>query len=262
MVQFLNITKEEFLSSKLLYKHLSLENALRTLENKSFWFANPSTWKDPFEKRFLEAKYIRDGKERDGKEVNFTWKGKLFCTCLTQTISSEAYWNTYTKGNIGIEMRISRKALLQELEKYKSSFKIFIGKVEYKKTADITKRLSKIPFNPPVGESINSDTFAARLFLLKRIAYSYENEIRIILVKKDVVKGKGIGIHYSCENFDIIRQIVLDPNIGDYTYKMLYNLFADKYGFSPLAKGCKEQKRVLRSQLYAKQKQAVLVIDA
>lgn len=259
MVKFVNITEEEFLSSKLLYKHLSLENALRTLEDKSFWFASPSTWKDPFEKRFLEARYVKDNGK---KEAKFRWKKKVFCTCLTQTITSEAYWNNYSKGDIGIELRISREQLLRELEKYDGIYKIFIGKVEYKKTSDIKKDLSKIPFNPPEEAAINSDQFAARLFLLKRVAYAYEDEVRIIVVKKDATNEKGISIHYDCENTNIIRQIVLDPSIGDYTCKMLRKLFEDGYGFKPyINKGGREQRRVLRSQLYAQQKLAVLKID-
>ena len=43
MLRFINITEAEFLSSKLLYKHMPLENALRTLNNKALWFANPAT---------------------------------------------------------------------------------------------------------------------------------------------------------------------------------------------------------------------------
>jgi len=63
MITFVNITEDEFLENKLLYKHMPLENALRSLNEKYLWFANPFTWKDPFEKRFLEAKYIKKGKE-------------------------------------------------------------------------------------------------------------------------------------------------------------------------------------------------------
>lgn len=256
MIKFLNTTKEEFLSSKLLYKHLPLENALRTLEDKSLWFANPTTWRDPFEKRFLDAKYIRGG-----KDVNFTWKGKVFCACFTQTMISEAYWNTYTKGDIGVEFRINRSTLLKELEKNDGLYKIYIGKVEYMKTDDIKKGLSAIPFNPSVNEPMNSDVFAARLFLLKRIAYTYEDEIRIILVKKDATKENGIGIHYECSNTDLIRRIVLDPTLESYTYKMLKGLFEDKYGFTPLIKGKTKYNRVILSQLYAKQKPAVLKLE-
>ena len=94
MIQFVNITKEEFLKTKILYKHLPLE-------------------------RFLEAKYTRKG-----KEVNFNWKGKVFCTCMTQTITSEAFWNTYSRGNIGIELRIYKEKLLEELSRYDDTYKI------------------------------------------------------------------------------------------------------------------------------------------
>lgn len=95
MIRFVNISEEEFLDSKLLYKHMPLEYALSALKNKSLWFANPTTWTDPFEKRFLEAKYTKGG-----REITFNWPGRVFCTCMTQTQSSEAYWNAYSHGEI------------------------------------------------------------------------------------------------------------------------------------------------------------------
>ena len=259
MIQFVNITKEEFLQSKLLYKHLPLENALRTLKDKSLWFANPMTWKDPFERRFLEAKYMLNGEEK-----NFTWKGKVFCTCMTQTITSESFWNIYSQGSIGIELRVYREKLLEELSRYDDTYNIFIGKAEYLKTDDIRKDLRKIPFDPPVDadDNINTNKFAARLFLLKRIAYKYEDEIRIILVKKNATKENGIAINYECENNELFQLIVLNPNIGDYTAEMLKSLFINEYGFSPLiSRNGKLFNRVLRSQLYAKQKQVTLALD-
>lgn len=258
MLHFVNITEEEFLKQKLLYKYMPLENALRTLKDKSFWFANPETWKDPFERRFLEAKYTRNG-----NEVNFKWKGKVFCTCMTQTITSEAYWNTYSRDCIGIELRIYKEQLLEELARYDNTYKIFIGKAEYLKTGEICKELRDIPFNPPIskGENLNTDKFAARLFLLKRKAYSYEDEIRIIIVKGNATKEDGIGINYKCENTDLIQRIVIDPRQGDYTVDMLKKIFINEYGFSSTIRNEKPFNRVLHSQLYAKQKRALLRID-
>lgn len=237
---------------------MPLENALRTLKDKSLWFANPMTWKDPFERRFLEAKYMYKGEEK-----NFTWKGKVFCTCMTQTITSEAFWNVYSRGGIGIELRVNREKLLEELSRYDDTYKIFIGKAEYLKTEDICKDLRKIPFIQPVGidANLNTEMFAARLFLLKRIAYKYEDEIRIIIVKKNATKENGIAINYECENNELFHRIVLDPNIGDYTAEMLKSLFVSEYGFSPLNRNGKLFNRVLRSQLYAKQKQVTLALD-
>lgn len=259
MIKFVNITEEEFLRTKILYKHLPLENALRTLKDKSLWFANPATWLDPFEKRFLEAKYMRND-----AEVKFRWVGKVFCTCMSQTITSEAFWNTYSRGEIGIELRIYKEQLLEQLSRYDERYKIFIGKAEYLKTDDIKKAdLRSIPFNPtiPTDMKLNSDEFAARLFLLKRKAFAYEDEIRIIIVKDSATKEKGVGLRYDCENTDFVQRIVIDPSIGDYTYDMLKNLFINDYGFIPKDINGKVFNRVIRSQLYAQQPQAVLKID-
>ena len=70
MILFVNITKKQFLSAKRLYKHLPLECALKVLENKSLWFTNPKEYEDPFESRFLNATYLKSG-----KEVTFSWGG-------------------------------------------------------------------------------------------------------------------------------------------------------------------------------------------
>jgi len=258
MIQFVNITKEEFLKSKLLYKHMPLENALRVLNEKYLWFANPSEWKDPFEKRFLDARYIRNG-----KEVSFTWKGRVFCTCLTQTQTSEAYWNAYKHESIGVEFKFYREKILEVLSKIENSYKVFIGRVEYLKTNDIKKELRSIPFNPPIGKDVkvNSDTFVSRLFLLKRIDFSYEDEIRIIIVKPASTKETGIKIKYDCDNTDLIHQIVLDPTLGERTAAMLKKVFAEDYSFSPFPGSTQSMARVLQSQLYAKQSVAEIRID-
>ena len=141
--------------------------------------------------------------------------------------------------------------------------RLLIGKAEYLKTDDIRKGLRSIPFNPPIAPDadLNSDAIAARLFLLKRIAFKYEDEIRVIVVKDKATKEKGIGIDLQCENTDLIQSVVLDPNLGDYTYGMLKDLFINKYGFTRDVKNGRTYNRVLRSQLYAQQEQATLKID-
>lgn len=260
MIKFVNITEKEFLQKKYLFKYMPLENALRTLKDKSLWFANPSTWEDPFERRFLEAKYLNKNK----KETKFRWIDRIFCTCMTQTITSEAFWNTYSRGNLGIELRIRRKVFLDELKRFDSSnlVNIYIGKVEYMKTDDIKKDLKDIPFNPPIKSPLQyNDVFTARLFLLKRTAFEYEDELRFIIVKDKVTKEKGIVLNYGCDNTELIHSIVLDPRMGDYTYDMLKDIFIEEYGFTPKEVGGKIYNRVLRSQLFMKPKQATLHLD-
>ena len=254
-IQFVNITKKEFFKTKLLHKYMPLEYALRTLNEKKLWFANPTTWRDPFEKRFIEAQY----KSKEGKISAFKWKDRVFCICMTQTATSEACWNIYSYQQIGIEFRIIKRQLYKELQKIQNQYDIYIGKVEYMKTADIKKEpIRSIPFGEPIPK-VNTQEWKARLLLLKRIAYKYENEIRIMLVKKNRTKEQGINLKYQCENTDLIEKIVLDPSISDNTTALLKKVFEEEYNFKPnKSKG--HQRRVLKSQLYSMQQPQILMI--
>lgn len=251
-LKFVNITREEFLNKKLLHKFMPLEYALNTLEKKHLWFANPTTWKDPFEKRFIEATY----KDNKGKVKHFAWKDRVFCICMTETSTSEAYWSIYSQQTIGVELKLNRKCLLDALETLatNNNLNIFIGKVEYMKTSDIKKPLSEIPFNPQGNSGINTQMGKARLLLLKRIAYRYEDEIRIMIVKKERTKEKGTYLKYQCANTAMIDSITLDPSIGPNVTKLLKDTFVVKYGFAPVPSKKSSTRlvaRVQKSSLYS-----------
>lgn len=224
-VKFINITREEFLENKLIFKYMPLEHALSTLNHQYLWFANPTTWVDPFEKRFIITKYS------DGS--TFAWRDRVFCCCFTESAACEAHWNIYSRGEIGIECKFDRVELLNLLEQ--SDLRIYIGRVEYMKTSDIKKKLSQIPFNPPIAFNMRTVEHKVRLLLLKRKAFEYEKEIRIVIVKKDKLKGPGFkfqflsqeGIPYQVDN--LINTITISPLVGiettDFFKKQFNNLF-------------------------------------
>ena len=59
-VEFLNISKEIFLEKgKPLFKMLPIQyvNTTLSIPNHYLWFAHPVTWKDAFEKRFINTQY-------------------------------------------------------------------------------------------------------------------------------------------------------------------------------------------------------------
>ena len=177
---FLNISEEDFKKNKKpLHKHMSLESALNTLNNSVMWFASPTTWKDPFESRFVDAKY-----KHNGKLKSFPLKDKVFCACYTETAASEAYWTPYSQQQVGVEFVINRNELLKQLESHANRYDIYIGKVEYMKTASIKRPLSMIPFSVP-HPRVWTKEWCARLLLLKRNAYKYEDEMRIMIIKKE-----------------------------------------------------------------------------
>ena len=247
-VKFFNMTRTDFLSKKLLYKYMPLERALDLLKNQRLWFANPTIWKDPFEKRFIENKYVIGGVQKD-----FPWKDRVYAMCMTQTATSEAYWNAYANNDIGISFKFNRQALLTELERISNAngVRIYIGKVEYQKTSDIKRDLSKNPFlfdgGSPIS-TIGKEETKVRLLLLKRIAYRYEDEIRFFIVRDKKANLIGTYLSYGVPNTSIIDTISLDPNIGDNTVAMLKKVFEVDYGFTPRAP---RQARVQRSLLYA-----------
>ncbi len=235
-IHFVRITKEDFLGKSLLHKYMPLENALRTLDNQEIWFSNPTCWSDPFEKRFIEGTY-------DNKP--FKWRGRIFCNCMTETATSEAYWKTYSHQSIGISFAIVREQLLKELERFENLYDIYIGKAEYMQTLYIKKPLTKIPFKEPVPK-LDTPEFYARLLLLKRSAFRYEDEIRIMILKKKPTAEKGIILKYESPNTDLIRSITLDPSLEDYTVKMFRDIFVNKYHFASEGK----IQRVQQSSLY------------
>ena len=260
-VQFVNMTKEDFLSKKRLHKFMPLENALKTLSNKELWFADPSTWKDPFEKRFLDSDYV----DVNDEEKSIPYGKRTYCMCTTQTQTSEAYWNAYSQKQIGIEFILDRQELLNQLEAYTDSYDVYVGQVEYMRTSEIRKaKISEIPFSTPLPN--NTKDIFVRLMLLKRIAYQYEDEIRLILIKKRAVAGDkptGVNLGYSCVNQSLINFIILDPSIAQYTTDLLKETFQSKYGFEPFINPDTGQKVpfVLKSSLYSKQNRSTLIWD-
>ena len=244
----------DFLSKRLLYKYMPLERVLGMLKTQTLWFANPTIWKDPFEKRFIENLY-----EIGGAQKPFPWKNRVYCMCATQTATSEAYWNTYSAGEVGVSIKFNRAKLLDELKQIAAAgARIYIGKVEYLQTQIIKGDLSKNSFLNPSGtpiKSLGTEELKVKLLLLKRIAYRYEDEIRFFVVRDKAAKQDGTLLKYNIPNTELIDSISLDPRIGENSIELLRREFETTYGFAPVSKS---QRRVQRSLLYAADKPVVL----
>ena len=228
---------------------MRLERVLEMFNNKAIWFANPTIWKDPFEKRFIENEY-----QIHGASKKFPWKDRVYCMCATQTATSEAYWNTYSADEIGVSLNFNREKLLDEFDRLAAAGnRIYIGKVEYQKTSQIKGPLSSNPFINPTGgviKSLGTEELKVKLLLLKRRAYTYENEIRFFIVRSKTAKQKGTVLKYNIPNTDLIDSISLDPRIGPLTFELLRKEFENNYRFSPISR---TQRRVQRSLLYTEE---------
>lgn len=246
-VSFIGIKKDDFLTKDKLFKVMSLENALRCIKENYLWLANPIEWQDPFEKRFVTAKY----EDERGKIKSFAWKDKVYCACFTPTVRSEAYWKVYCPNEIGIRLTIDRNELYNELKEYSERddiLHLYIGRAEYMDANKIKMSLSQIPMNDR-PQHIDGANFKARLLLLKRKDFKYENEVRIIVVRKETSDAKGIKLPIH-DKYKLVQQITIDPRVGKYTTEILRNYFRETLKFSPIPRGNGTFNRVVKSNLY------------
>lgn len=226
-VKTFRISNADLNSIKRLNKFMPLERALNLLNDKYIWFANPEEWIDPYEKRFICAKY--------DNSRPFAWKGRVFCSCFTWNGTSEASWNAYSNSSDCVQISFNGNALRQLLNDYAKKNKdylVFFDAVEYMQTKEIEKPLKDIGFKPPLtkGATYRTREFKERLLLLKRKAFEYEREYRAIIVKSKSTKEKGIKIEFDSIK-KLIASITIGPKTGSDTYRMLKDVLCEKYGF-------------------------------
>lgn len=233
-----------------LSKFMPIERALELLDTGKLWFANPECWNDPFESRFLTAKYTAKN-SLNTKAKRFPWKDKLFCCCFTENSTSEASWKAYGKDDMVVNLTFKRAEFIDVL--CKSGYKVFFDKVEYKRTNDLRKRVTQIPFDPPLKDSnFGSDEMNARLMLLKRVSFEYEKEFRAMIVKPRAAKGEGIYLDLPTPLPSLIKDITFGPLVGDRIFSLLKDTLISKYGFN--------SSQIHQSELYKEGNSKVLTI--
>ncbi len=263
-VKFINITKKSFLNNgKPLFKIISSQWANNTLGvNHYLWFANPANWKDAFEKRFIDLSY----KLKSNSMVSFPLKDKIFCSCFSNERVCEAQWFMYSRDNNDNDslcLKINREKLLDELEQYckaNPDVELFIGKVKYQETSEITNSLPKNSFlnRGTKPFDIHNIQSQIRLLLLKRNAFFYEDEIRIFIINANN-QGDGLKFQYKCDANVLVQQIMMNPT---FTKQNALKVWLESptniqtplgkgLGFNPITNSkCVTQKRVVLSHLY------------
>src|ERR1035437_10831365 len=102
MVKFIGLTKEVFLSEYIsLFRFTTIDRFLELLTNECLVFLNPSTWRDPYERYYIERQYNISNESKA-----LPMKDKVFCLCLSGTKSSEAFWKVRSEERrVGKECR-------------------------------------------------------------------------------------------------------------------------------------------------------------
>ena len=139
----------------------------------------------------------------------------IACMCLSNKSSTneDASWRIYSDStNKTVRVSFDREVLLSFLDNYAANngFTVYIGKVNYSLDKNEIQNLltSSSEYFPP---KMKREHYLS-LMLLKRKAFSYENEIRVFLVKNEIKFSDNLfSIECDYRANQLISNIVLSP---------------------------------------------------
>ena len=220
-IHFLTDLPRNAKDSVCLYRYMPYKylKTLLSKETPQLVFVSPNKWEDPYEKRFLCGKY--------GLE---NLQNKIACICFTTNASENeaAAWCMYDREhkNDVVQVSLDFEKLLSVLNDYgcRNGIDFYIGKVDYNiEVEDLKgKKDSKVK---KIIKKHSVEKAALNLMLLKRKAFKFEGEVRIIaLASKLLSDGKlTIPLGKKCS---LVTQIKTPPVLPN-TFVTKRNLKAE-----------------------------------
>jgi hypothetical protein len=245
-VHFLTDDSKTFFDDpeKLLFRVMPLDRVIEVVEKNRWAFVSPTLWNDPFEKAFLEAEYKHQGKAfflpLKPKKVSSELQYSLFSVCFTATRESEAFWKTYSPNGDGIRLTVKATVLKTALAKLRD-YDVYIGKAVYEDYEKLYRFQKDVKFWKELQSQTINETHL-KLMLKKRLPFEYENEIRIMLLRKTPMTKSVAKVSLTKAN-ELISGIKLNPRMGTYMARMVKEIFCAK-GFTADV--------VRKSRLYSK----------
>lgn len=208
-----------------IYRYMPFSVFIKCLCTKTFRFNEPSQWPDQFESRFYNATY--------SSPKNDLIPHKVFAFCTTAKRDCEPSWSIYASNEPTIQIKINRSKWLSSLNKWNkdkknSKFTIYESKVNYDlKEAHIAvihkpnfvnkkNNLQKTKGYDILFKNFDLDSYLS-LLLLKRMAYSYEDEIRYMIVqqhKEEIDSKDEKYLDLPIFDFDFIKEIRFSPQLS------------------------------------------------
>lgn len=190
-----------------VFKYMPLDRFVKSVDNKELVFVSPETWYDPFEQLYYGINCTKMGcPQKD-----------IVCMCVSSKSSTneDACWKVYAgTSSKSVRISIEKEILLELLDNYAANegFEVYIGRVDYTFEKTEIKSLHN-PLSPKHSlyfpNNMKLEHYLS-LMLLKRKAFSYENEVRIFLVK-DKIKDKLLRISCDYKANGLVSNVMLSP---------------------------------------------------
>ena len=193
-----------------IFKYMPLERFVKAVDNHELVFVSPESWYDPFEQLYFGIDCSLRGYPTED----------IACMCVSEKSSTneDASWKVYAGSNDkSVRIFIEQDKLLSLLEGYAADngFEVYIGKVVYSFEKKEIKKLhvASSPHHDVFFPSAMKREHYLSLMLLKRSAFSYENEVRIFLVKDSITfdTNKLLKIDCDYKATGIVSNVMLSP---------------------------------------------------
>lgn len=230
-VEFLNQeTKTYFKGENYLYRIITLDRFIEMMASK-LTFVSPSKWSDPYEKAFLEATYKVDQDEyshplRPGDGY------VLYAQCWTGSAQTEAMWRGFAPNSDGVMIKIHVEKIEEVLRSIsdKGTYNFYIGQVRYENSEQLYQMKSKQDIWDAIRKGeVNSKTLD--LLFKKRQAFNFENEFRILAIKRNrSSKNRTPYVKFNVPDLITkIEYVKFDPRMGEELFKFVKTSIKNTY---------------------------------
>lgn len=182
---YLNVNSLNLDLTESIYRIFKYDYFLNDLKDRTLTLVRPNTWQDPFENFLLNSR----GQLPDGRIVDFQGvRDKFYAQCWSLKEECDGLWRNYKGENkLAIKIKTTTKRLFEGIYDVTNKFhyiNYFIGKVDYVSDGEISDFFqNKVDFT-----SFQSGIEFAQTLLIKRKAFSYEDEVRIIVYHENSSK--------------------------------------------------------------------------
>ena len=149
--------------SESIYRFISFENFVDTVQRKALCFVHPSVFDDPLEFQYLQSYSLKNAKHRIEILAKLSQINRMFVQSWTKLSESDALWRIYKYNTFSVRIEIDLKDI-ELLDDVNSADVIYTDTPN-----DIIDQYAS-----------QNGISAVRQMAIKRTAFSHEQEVRLI----------------------------------------------------------------------------------
>ena len=244
MIKKFNLTPEERMKDNILneldenssiFRFVRTDRLFELFNTKKIVLVKPWKWDDPFENFLSKTIVVNKNKENIGFNVTNDFYGQ----CWTLRDECDGIWRNYSSLENGARIETSTIKLLSsiyDMTNGGSRLSCFIGRVIYETDKEIPNLLSQW-ISQMLMDSTGKEI--AKMLLIKREEFSYENEVRLLYCKEG--SNKDDIVEFEVDPLDLIKRIMFSPKMKQPDFERHKNALI-QFGFS--------EHRISKSTLY------------